>query len=240
MKIKIIFLSFLALLIMPSTRSQVLIGLLFGDKLNNDRMEFGFNVGSNIGTISGVEGSKFSSNLCIGLFLDYKISDRWILNTSFLFSSKRGVRNFGPNDQFYPLPDTITADYDSYRILRYIELPVMMSYRFTKKLGVGLGLDFGYMRKAQDFYSEDNANGTIYVSHDIKSFINRFHFGVMAGLHYRFKGDPGAQIRVNYIHGLTNVYRQEYDRTGYHRSVQISVTIPIKFGISKLKEQEDS
>ena len=41
---KIILLSLMTILLIPAARSQVLIALLFGDKLNTPNIEFGLNV----------------------------------------------------------------------------------------------------------------------------------------------------------------------------------------------------
>jgi hypothetical protein len=239
MKAKLLMSALILVMAAPVAESQVLIGLLFGDKLNNDRMEFGFNVGLQLGNISGIEGGRFAGNLGLGLFMDYKISDRWIFSPSLLFSSKKGVQDFGPDDQFYPLPDTLGGSYESKRVLRYFDLPLMVSYRFRNRLGIGVGLEVGYLNKARDYYSGDNEHGTIYVTHDIKDSMSRFGFGVVTGLSFHFKGNPGAQIRVNYIHGLTNVYRKETNRKGYNRTVQLGVMIPVKFGVGKKKDDQD-
>ncbi len=73
-----------------AAQSQILISLLFGDKLNNEKLEFGLNVSGNFTTQSNIEGSKFGRGLAIGLFFDFKMSDHLVLASSLLFNSPKG------------------------------------------------------------------------------------------------------------------------------------------------------
>ncbi len=239
MKKILLLTSFLWLTLVPLAQSQVLIGLLFGDKLNNDRIEFGFNVSANLSTIDGLAQAKRKGDLGFGLFLDIKLSEKWIASPSFFFVSRKGARDFAVSDQLYPLPDTLQGSYDSQRTLQYFELPVMINYRFAKKFGIGLGFDLAYLNVARDYYVGDTENGTISVTHNIRGDVKHLDFGLVAGLHYHFKGNPGAQIRLNYIYGITNIFRDKNSRKGYNRTLQMGVMIPIKFGMGKGKDEEE-
>ena len=66
---------FLILLSVSSANSQVLIGLLFGDKLNSPKTEFGLNGIYNTNTLSDISDPKNYRSYGFGLYLDYKISD---------------------------------------------------------------------------------------------------------------------------------------------------------------------
>jgi len=55
------------LLLGLNVQSQVLISLLFGDKLNSDGLEFGLEGGLNFSKISGLEANKSLRALNLGL-----------------------------------------------------------------------------------------------------------------------------------------------------------------------------
>ena len=48
-------------------QGQVLIGLLFGDKVSSDRFHLEFNIGGNFADLSGIEGTKLKPGFTLGL-----------------------------------------------------------------------------------------------------------------------------------------------------------------------------
>ena len=57
--------------ISTTAQSQILITLLFGDKLNSDRMEFGLEGGLNFSNISGFENDAYLSKFNLGFYFDF-------------------------------------------------------------------------------------------------------------------------------------------------------------------------
>ena len=55
-------------------QSQVLISLIFGDKLNSDKIEFGLDVGANYSTMSGFESGRSLPSFNLGFYFDFLIS----------------------------------------------------------------------------------------------------------------------------------------------------------------------
>lgn len=214
-------------------QAQVLIGLIFGDRLNSDKMEFGLNVGANMTTMSHINSEKFNRGLAIGLYIDYKFADHFALATSLLFSSPKGVRNFGEDEYFQPLPDSIWIGSKSSRGLSYIDLPLVVQYRPVPQIGIGLGIQTSLLLKAEDSFTHSYEDWDIGSVIDITDNFNRLDFGLVASLNFHFNGDPGVQIRLNYSHGLVNVYNSSVNRTAYNRTIQIGAMIPIKTGIKK-------
>ena len=51
------------------------------------------------------------------------------------------------------------------------------------------------------------------------------------GLHYHFKGDPGAQIRINYQLGFAELFKDGALPNAYNETFQLAVLISIKFGL---------
>lgn len=57
---------------MASAQSQVLISLLFGDKLNSPFLEFGLDGGLNFSTISNMETSGTEVGFNLGFYFDIR------------------------------------------------------------------------------------------------------------------------------------------------------------------------
>ncbi|MEA1896214.1 MAG: porin family protein [Bacteroidota bacterium] len=218
--------------------AQILIGLIFGDKLNSDKMEFGLNVSANMTTMSHIDSDKFNRGLAIGLYIDYKFADHFALATSLLFSSPKGVRNFGTEEYFQPLPDSNWNVSKSIRGLSYMDLPLVVQYRPIPQIGIGLGIQTSLLLKAEDSFSHSYDDWDIGSRIDITDNFNRLDFGLVASLNFHFSGNPGVQIRLNYSHGLVNVYNSSANRTAYNRTFQLGAMIPIKTGVKKKDKVE--
>ncbi len=87
--------------------SQMLIGLLFGDKLNNEKLEFGLNVSVNNTTISNSVNQTGFKSIGFGLYLDYKITDKLYFQTGFPMLDTRGIKKLSQSEIFENIPDTL-------------------------------------------------------------------------------------------------------------------------------------
>ena len=54
-----------------TSQSQILISLLFGDKLNSPGVEFGLEGGLNYSTISGFESNSYLGNFYLGFYFHW-------------------------------------------------------------------------------------------------------------------------------------------------------------------------
>ena len=77
----------LFLFISYGIQSQVLIALLLGDKLNTGNIEFGLDGGFNYSSISGMDTNDKLSEFNIGFYFDFKLKEKWYLNTGVLMKS---------------------------------------------------------------------------------------------------------------------------------------------------------
>ena len=62
-----------------SAQSQVLITLLFGDKLNTPELEFGLEGGVMWSKISEMDSQKYLVNWNLGFYFDILIKKQWFL-----------------------------------------------------------------------------------------------------------------------------------------------------------------
>ena len=87
------YLLVVALLFLVSTaRTQVLISILLGDKLNSGKIEFGLEGGGNWSTIKNLDGAKNLSGFNLGFYFDFKLKDSsWMINTGVIVKSSMGA-----------------------------------------------------------------------------------------------------------------------------------------------------
>ena len=85
---------FLLLLVSYSSRGQVIMSLLLGDKLNSGKIEFGLDGGVNFSSIRGLSGGEMRGTFNIGFYFDIKVkSPAWLVHTGVLVKSTLGESN---------------------------------------------------------------------------------------------------------------------------------------------------
>ena len=141
-------------------QSQVLISLIFGDKLNSPTLKFGLDGGANFSTLSNISGSKYHTGFNLGFYFDFllKKDKPWYLHTGVLVKSPMGADGLSPyhlNNADSTYLDTLFANGSVDRRLSYFNVPVLIRYSFNKRLFVELGpmLSLGY--KANDIFTTD-------------------------------------------------------------------------------------
>src|SRR6476619_7194262 len=111
-------------------KGQVLISLVFGDKLNSDKIEFGLDGGLTLSDIGGIKEAKTLAGFNLGFYFDIKTKNpAWIINTGVLVKSPMGAKGL----PVYSLNDaTLDTAFKSGSVttkLRYFNVPVMMKYQ---------------------------------------------------------------------------------------------------------------
>src|SRR5687768_8454369 len=76
-------------------QSQILIALLFGDKLNSDKLEFGITLGNSFSMQSNFEGDWRLKGWNVGLWFNVKLdkNGRWYGHPGAIPKSTLGFRN---------------------------------------------------------------------------------------------------------------------------------------------------
>ena len=80
----------LALTAAPA-RAQVLIGILFGEKLATPTFNMGFEIGLNFATLDGLPGASRMNRTVFGLFGDWRFSEHFHLGGAILPAAGRGA-----------------------------------------------------------------------------------------------------------------------------------------------------
>ncbi len=130
--------------------SQILISLLFGDKLNSEKLEFGLDGGFNFSQMSNFESSKPLSTFNLGFYFDILIKDQWYLTTGVLVKSNVGLNKLTENDVAILDPATVYSDSGTYsQRTSYFHVPVTIKYRFKNHFFINAGPQIALRTKAR-------------------------------------------------------------------------------------------
>jgi outer membrane protein with beta-barrel domain len=225
-------LSLLILLILSSQvgKSQVLITLIFGDKLNSDKIEFGLDVGYNFSTMTGFESTKTYNSLNLGFYFNFLLKNDWYLSTGVLVKSDVGLRDLSKNDVFILDPTTVYADSGSYeQKIAYFHVPVTIKYRFKNHIYLSLGPQFALRSKAKLVFKTDANNKNLTVETNNSDLFTRLEVAATSTLGYKLKQGKGMSIGVKYFYGLTNIFKDNYFNSR-NSSFYVYTVIPIGRG----------
>lgn len=214
-----------------SSQSQVLITLIFGEKLNSPNVEFGLEGGINWTQITGMETKNFARKWNLGFYFDFRLKNNWWLNTGVLVKANMGVNNLSDND-LANLNATIYTSDTTGRIpgsygqrMNYFLVPALAKYKFKKGIFVAAGPQFGLMYKAWVQFDSDVEGNDAIIKEYNKELIPRIDVGIMAELGYSFFQGAGLSLGVKYYEGFVNVYK---DIPGTrNRSFFLYATLPI-------------
>ena len=123
------YLVVLILLASSYANSQVLISLIFGDKLNSPGMEFGLEGGFNFSHIGGMESHNSLSAFNIGFYFDIRIKDPWFLYTGVLVKDKLGTDKLSTSDLDFLQADVYAQPGDYSQVLKYFIVPALAKYK---------------------------------------------------------------------------------------------------------------
>ena len=79
------------ILLSPSAQGQVIISLIFGDKLNSGKIEFGLDGGVNFSSLSGNPESTPRTGFNLGFYFDIKTGGNWMVHTGVIVKSTMGA-----------------------------------------------------------------------------------------------------------------------------------------------------
>lgn len=217
------------------SHSQVLLSLIFGDKLNSEGLEFGLEGGVNFSNISNMDTSSNIAPFNIGFYFDIRLKNQWSLYTGVLVKSQLGVDKLSENDleflnaRVYEEPGTYSQR------SRHFIIPILMKYEFNNHIYIEGGAQIGWRRKAWIEFRSDNAGIESIIKQTNSDQLNRMDAGAAFGAGYRLKG-KGWSFGLRLYHGLTNVYKA---RSGTNnRALFLKVSVPI--GATKAKERREA
>lgn len=244
MKRKILFLSITISVLMigfsyQTASSQVLLSLIFGDKLNSGTIEFGLDGGWNFSYMTKSEGN-WDRGLNLGFYFYIKLRENSWIHTGVLVKSPFGVSNLPA----YPTGDDdvdslMLNDGEITRNLRYFNVPITYSHYIYRPFFLEGGVMLGLRNKAFDEFSASSTVGDeIIVKRDIKDQTTTLDAGLIGGAGYKFQKGLGIAVGVRYYYGLVNVHTDVYGEKHKNTNLYIYVTIPVGKGKAERKRQE--
>lgn len=222
-----------------SVNSQVLISLVFGDKLNSPKIEFGLEGGANFSTISNLEGAKNRTDFNLGFYFDFKLKNpAWMVNTGVIVKSSLGANNLPVYSLNNAELDNAFAGGHVDRKINYFNVPIMIKYKFDNNIYIKAGTQLGLLSKAYDEFKSNYEGEDLVYKNKIRDQIHVIDAGLAIGAGYRLMGGNGMNIGVNYYHGLVSVMKGDSNPNQYHRSFYITAGIPIGKGKAAKKATE--
>src|SRR5215472_7166125 len=125
---KIFFASVLVMSFLTA-RPQVIISLLFGEKLNSEKLEFGLMVSPTISTISN-SGAEHRFGLGLALYFNFKLNDRFYFNAEAIPKSSFGGRGIPVYSTKDSALDHLFTGGSIERAIKAISVPLLVRYRF--------------------------------------------------------------------------------------------------------------
>ncbi|HEY4286619.1 MAG TPA: porin family protein [Puia sp.] len=212
------------------TSAQILIAVLFGDKLNTDKLEFGLVVSPSLTNITGIDGN-YKPAVNLGLYFNIKLTDRLFLSPQAIAKASFGAKNIPPYPTGNDSLDYIFAKGSVQRNIQALSLPLMIHYRITGRLFAEGGFQADLLLKAKDNFRIKSDDDQLVYTTKVTDKLRRLDLGATGGLTYKFKTDKGMGVGIRYLYGLTDIIKPQ---TGSQvNSVWLlNITIPIGSGKS--------
>ena len=222
-------------------QSQVLITILFGDKLNSPNLEFGLEGGYNWSNISGLQTGTPLGTFNLGFYFDFRIKRNFYFYTGVLVKSNLGTKGL-TNADLNTLNSQIYTDSNSVNVaggysqrMNYFLVPLLAKYRWQNNIYLEGGLQAGLMYKSWVEFNGDLEGKDATIKDYNKGDINAIDVGALVGAGYKFKSGPGWSIGVKYYYGFVDVYKNVSNTK--NSSLFVKMNIPI--GAGKKKEKAE-
>jgi Outer membrane protein beta-barrel domain len=208
--------------------SQVLIALLFGDKLTSEKFELGIRLAGNWQDLSGLEGTTGRFSIGFGIYGTLRLSEKFSLQPELLFKDPRGAEGV-PLDVFgNPNLDPLLENAAVTAKLAYVSLPILFKYSLTPKLSLGFGPQIGYLSSARkEYVAQVYAEEDLVFKDDIKSKLNDFDFALAFNLEYKLLKKKGIHIGLRYYLGLTDIFKDNAGDPVRNSVIQVNLGIPV-------------
>lgn len=214
--------------------SQVLIAILFGDKLNTDKMEFGLMISPTLTNLTAMD-SKARPGLGFALYFNIKLSDNLFFHPEASPKAVFGIKGITPYATGDANVDSIFLNNKDAKVQRSIKafsLPLLMRYRIKGLLFAELGPQVDMMIKSKDIFKTKIGDNSISYTQKVNQDVALFDVGISAGLEYKLKKDKGMGFGIRYYYGLTDVITNvsgNQKNTAWY----LNVAIPIGVGAQK-------
>ena len=228
------------LFLVSIARTQVLISILLGDKLNSGKIEFGLDGGANWSSIKNLDGAKSLTGFNLGFYFDFKLKNpSWMLNTGVIVKSNMGADELPVYSLGNPDLDNAFSGGKISRKINYFNVPIMMKYTFKNHIYLKAGTQLGLRYKAFDeFKNSINDEEDLKYKVDIKDQFHAIDAGLAFGAGYRLMKGNGMNIGLQYYWGLIDIRVDDSSPDQFNRTLYLTVGIPIGKNPKKKKADQ--
>ena len=174
MRKKILLIGLIIMIIVPITRGQVLLSLIFGDKLNSEKLEFGMNGGMNISTIRGIEGAQWRNDWELGFYFDFhpKLESPIHYVTGVYVKSNVGAKNIPLDHPGNPVINDsvyngfVAANGSVEKRINTFYVPLNIRYMTRPGIFIEAGGQAGLVFRTNDYYQAEVEGHTLH--YDVK------------------------------------------------------------------------
>ena len=191
-----------------SAHSQILISMIFGEKLNSEGIEFGLEGGFAFMDIGALDADDRLSGFNLGFYFDVRLDGPWRLYTGVLAKSGYGTRGLTDSDLalLQAAPQGEAGTHSQY--INSFQLPAFIKYRFPSRIYAEAGPQFGLMYKSWVQFDSDMDGTQTRIRIENKDAISTFDVGGAIGVGYRLKPGPaGMTLGLRYYQGFTNAIK---------------------------------
>jgi len=223
-----------------AARTQVLISILLGDKLNTGKIEFGLDGGANWSTIKNLDGAKNLTSFNLGFYFDFKLKNpSWMLNTGVIVKSNMGADELAVYSLGNTNLDNAFTGGKVTRKINYFNVPIMMKYSFKNHIYLKAGTQLGLRYKAFDeFKNSLNEEDDLNYKLNIKDQFHPLDAGLAFGAGYRLMKGNGMNIGVQYYLGLIDIRVDDSSPNQFNRVFYLTAGIPIGKNPKKKKTDQ--
>ncbi len=226
MKLKAIVL-LVILFLTVSVKSQILISILFGDKLNSEKVEFGLNGGLNQSYLKGAPEAQPLNSFNLGFYFHFLLKNSSYISTGLQVKSNMGASGMPPYLMGNAAFDTLFKDGTVTTKINYFYLPVMYQHRFYKYVIVEAGFMAGLRTKVTETFLYEGFEGEVSFKQDIRNDYTHLDAGLFGGIGFKTSKHPKSMsIGVNFYQGLVDVYKSP-DYKYINSSVYLYAKVPI-------------
>jgi hypothetical protein len=235
---RVLVLLILFLMISTISKSQILISLVFGDKLQSEKIEFGMDGGFNWSNISNLDNSALNRSFHLGFYFDIKMQKNLYLHTGLILKSAMGAERLDSYFVGDPNLDSLLTAATIVRDLRYFSVPILLKYRFLDQFYVELGPQLGLLTKAYDNFNLDITDKSeVAFKNNVTDQYNRIDAGITVGLGYRLYKGNGVNLGLRYYYGMVDILKDNSGAKQLNSSIYVCAGIPIGVGKSKKNKE---
>lgn len=217
---------------MQNSQAQVLMSLIFGDKLNTENNYFGLHLDQSFNSMSNPESHKSFRTFNMGLFFSHKLDEHWMINFDMLAKYRRGVKGLDTYSLGDEALDEVSSEAEVSRSINYLSVPITMRYYASRSIFLEAGPQLSMRLGARDVFeiSNDKDQGTY--KNDIRDQVNKWDTGVVLGAGMMIGKDKVNALGLRYHGGFSDVM-PDFSEKQKHNTWAIYANLPI--GRGKMK-----